>query len=203
MNEPIEREGQLYPEDQLRRYFSLPDGEADAILSVCDTKSTGSDYCVLLVGYLYGQDVYIEDCVCENYAPDVVENSLVQMLLKHNVQLSRFESNAAGGKVAQIVQERVKAAGGRTRIETKWSQANKETKIQVEQPWVVQHCLFRDNSVLKGSEWGEYRDMLRQLCGYSLLGRNKHDDVPDAFAQFSQYIQGIGGNRAEIVKRPF
>ena len=203
MNEPIEREGQLYPEDQLRRYFSLPDGEPDAILSVCDTKSTGSDYCVLLVGYLYGQDVYIEDCVCENYAPDVVENNLVHMLLLHNVQLSRFESNAAGGKVAQIVQERVKAAGGRTRIETKWSQANKETKIQVEQPWVVQHCLFRDNSVLKGSEWVEYRDMLRQLCGYSLLGRNKHDDVPDAFAQLSQYIQGIGGNRAEIVKRPF
>jgi predicted phage terminase large subunit-like protein len=125
------------------------------------------------------------------------------MLIKHNVNLARFESNAAGGKVAQIVQERVRGEGGKTRIETKWTQANKETKIQVEQPWVVQHCLFRDDSVLKGSEWSEYREMLRLLCGYSLIGRNKHDDVPDAFAQLSQYIQGIGGNKAEIVKRPF
>lgn len=203
MNEPIEREGQLYPEDQLQRYFSLPDEDPDGIIAVCDTKSTGSDYCVLLVAYLYGSKAYIEDCVCENYAPDVVENSLVHMLIKHNVNLARFESNAAGGKVAQIVQERVRGEGGKTRIETKWTQANKETKIQVEQPWVVQHCLFRDDSVLKGSEWSEYREMLRLLCGYSLIGRNKHDDVPDAFAQLSQYIQGIGGNKAEIVKRPF
>ena len=73
----------------------------------------------------------------------------------------------------------------------------------MEQPWVVQHCLFRDDTVLKGSEWSEYREMLRLLCGYSLIGRIKHDDVPDAFAQLSQYIQGIGGNKAEIVKRPF
>ena len=203
MNEPIEREGQLYNEDQLRRFFELPDGEPDGILAVCDTKSTGSDYCVLLICYLYGSDAYVVDCVCENYAPDVVETSLVQMLLKHSVQIARFESNAAGGKVAQIIQDRVKEAGGKTKIETKWTQANKETKIQVEQPWVVAHCLFRDNSRLKGAEWSEYRDMLRLLCGYSLMGRNKHDDVPDAFAQLSQYIQGIGGNKAEIIRRPF
>lgn len=34
MNQPIEREGQLYNEDELRRYFDLPDREPDAILSV-------------------------------------------------------------------------------------------------------------------------------------------------------------------------
>ena len=203
MNEPYEREGLLYHEEQLRRYFDLPDGDPDGILAVCDTKSTGSDYCVLLVCYLYGSDAYIVDCVCENYAPDIVETSLVQMLLKHNVNMARFESNAAGGKIAQIIQQRVKESGGKTKIETKWTQANKETKIQVEQPWVVQHCLFKDDTTLKGAEWSEYRDMLRQLCGYSLLGRNKHDDAPDAFAQLSQYIQGIGGNKAEIVRRPF
>ena len=203
MNEPIEREGQLYPQDRLRRYFELPEADPDGIIAVCDTKAAGSDYCVLLIGYLYGQDVYVEDCVCENYAPDVVENSLVRMLLKHNPHMARFESNAAGGKVAQVVQERVKEGGGKTRIETKWTQANKETKIQMEQPWVLDHCLFRDDTVLRGSEWIEYRDMLRLLCGYTLIGRNKHDDVPDAFAQLSQYVQGIGGNRAEIVKRPF
>ena len=37
MNQPIEREGQLYSEDELRRYFELPDRKPDAILFVCDT----------------------------------------------------------------------------------------------------------------------------------------------------------------------
>lgn len=38
MTSPIEREGQLYPEDRLRRYFELPDKAPEAIIAVCDTK---------------------------------------------------------------------------------------------------------------------------------------------------------------------
>lgn len=37
MNEPIEREGQLYNGDELRRYFDLPDRKPDAILPICDS----------------------------------------------------------------------------------------------------------------------------------------------------------------------
>ena len=33
MNEPIEREGQLYPPEELKRYFSLPEGDPDAIFA--------------------------------------------------------------------------------------------------------------------------------------------------------------------------
>ena len=44
MNEPIEREGLLYAEDELRRYFELPDGEPDGVVSICDTKDKGKDY---------------------------------------------------------------------------------------------------------------------------------------------------------------
>lgn len=56
LNQPIEREGLLYSEDELRRYFELPDGEPDAILSVCDTKDRGTDYCGMPVVYKYGED---------------------------------------------------------------------------------------------------------------------------------------------------
>jgi len=203
LNIPIEREGLLYSRDTLRRYFELPDTEPDSILCVCDTKTTGSDYCVLPVAYQYGQDFYIEDVVCENYAPDVVENSLVNMLCKHNPQMAQFESNVAGGKLAQIVQEKIRKKGCRTKITSKWTQANKETKIQVESPWVLDHCLFKDDSVIKGGAFKEYRSMLDQLTQYTLAGKNKHDDVPDAFAQLSIFVQGIGGNRVKIGKRPF
>ena len=203
MTRPIEREGVLYPADELRRYFELPDTEPDAILAVCDTKTTGKDYCVLPIVYQFGTDFYVEDVVCENFAPDVVENSVVQMLCKHNPQMARFESNVAGGKMAQVVQERIKEQGCRTKITTKWTQANKETKIQMESPWVKQHCLFKDESILKGEEFREYRQMLQQLTSYSMAGKNLHDDVPDAFAQLSQFVQSIAGNKVVVRRRPF
>ena len=43
MNEPIEREGLLYHQDELRRYFELPKEDPDAIIGICDTKDKGTD----------------------------------------------------------------------------------------------------------------------------------------------------------------
>jgi predicted phage terminase large subunit-like protein len=201
MNQPIEREGLLYSEDELRRYFELPDGEPDAILSVCDTKDRGTDYCGMPVAYKYGNDYYIEKIICDNSNPEVVETRLVMTLLEHKVHMSRFESNSAGGRVAQKVQEQVKAKGGITKITTKYTTANKETKIIVNSPWVKEHCLFKDNSVIGGDK--EYKRAMNFLCSYTMAGKNKNDDIPDAFAQLSEFCQSLDGNKVEIFQRPF
>lgn len=203
MNEPIEREGQLYPPEQLQRYFDLPEGDPDGIIGVCDTKTTGSDFCVMPIAYKYGDKYYIEDVLCENYAPNVVEVNLVNKICEWNPHMVRFESNVAGGKLAADVQQAVKDRNCRTKIETKWTQQNKETKILVEAPWVLEHCIFKDESVLHGDKWREYRKFLQGLCSYSLEGKNKHDDCPDAMAQFSQFAQGLGGNKVQIMRRIF
>ena len=200
MNQPIEREGLLYQEDELRRYFELPDGEPDAIISVCDTKDRGTDYCGMPIAYQYGQDFYIEHIICDNSNPEIVETRLVMALLEHKVQLSRFESNSAGGRVAQKVQEQVKAKGGRTKITTKYTTANKETKIIVNSPWIKEHCLFKDSSVITDKE---YKRALNFLCTYTMAGKNKNDDIPDAFAQLSEFAQSLEGNKVSVFKRPF
>lgn len=201
LNQPIEREGLLYSEDELRRYFELPDGEPDAILSVCDTKDRGTDYCGMPVVYKYGDDYYVEKIICDNSNPEVVETRLVMTLLEHKVQMSRFESNSAGGRVAQKVQEQVKAKGGITKITTKYTTANKETKIIVNSPWVKEHCLFKDSSVIKSDK--EYRRAMNFLCSYTMAGKNKFDDIPDVFAQLSEFVQSLVGGRVEVFKRPF
>lgn len=201
MNEPIEREGQLYPESELRRYFELPDGEPDAVIAVCDTKDKGDDYCVLPVAVKYGEDYYIDAVVCDNGAPGMVEARLASVLTEHHVQLAQFESNAAGGKIAEKVQGEIKRLGGITKIVTKYTTANKETKIIVNSPWVKERCLFKDGSVI--GEDREYRLFLRMLTGYTMAGRNKHDDVPDALAQLALYAQTFGMRTASVVTRPF
>ena len=122
-------------------------------------------------------------------------------LLQHKAQMGQFESNSAGGKVAEKVQKEVKEAGGIAKITTKYTTQQKETKIIVNSPWVKDHVLFKDNSVIKKGK--EYRRMLNFLCGYTMAGKNKHDDVPDALAMFAEYVQQLEGNKVEVFRRPF
>ena len=197
MQQPLDREGRLYDPDELRRYFELPDGKPDAIISVCDTKDRGSDDCVMPIAYVYGNNYYIEDVLCDNGKPEIVDELLIQMLLKHNVQISCFESNSAGGRVAQTVQAGVKARGGITKIETRYTTQNKETKILANSPWVKEHCLFKDDTVSDK----DYKKVINKLCGYSVSSRNKHDDVCDAFAQLALYAESMGGAKVKVIQR--
>lgn len=201
MNQPIEREGLLYDIDELRRYFELPLGEPDAIIGICDTKDKGSDYAFLPAVYVYGNDYYIEDCVCDNNLPNIVDTRLVDILNRNKVQMCRFESNSAGGRIAEKVQSEIKERGGITRITTKFTSANKETKIIVNSAWIKEHCLFKDESLYKRqSDYGKMMDM---LGSYTVAGKNKHDDVPDGLAMLSEFAQSMSGSRVEVFRRPW
>lgn len=201
MNEPIEREGQLYHPDELRRFFELPDREPDAIVAVCDTKAKGSDYAFMPVIYEYGRDCYVADCICDNGEPGMVEERLVQLLLKHRVQQAQFESNSAGWKVAENVQDRVRERGGRTKITIKPTTANKETKIVVNAPTVKERFLFLDSGKYKPNS--DYGRMMSFLVNYTMAGRNKHDDVPDGMAMAALYVEGIAAPKVTVFARPF
>ena len=191
MNQPIEREGLLYSADELRRYFELPDREPDAIMACVDTKDRGSDYCAMPIVYQYGPDYYVEMILCDNSNPEIVEARLTAELLAHKVDMARFESNSAGGRIAEKVQKEVKENGGKTRITTKYTTANKETKIILNSPFVKEHFLFKDESIAKKDK--EYNRAMQMLCGYTMMGKNKHDDV----------LQSFERGQVEVFKRPF
>lgn len=200
MNQPIEREGLLYHPDELRRYFELPEREPDAILCVCDTKDKGADYCAMPIAYQYGQDYYIEDVVFNNANPEIVEAEIVSKLLEHRVHMARFESNSAGGRVAQCVQEEVRKRGGRTKITTKFTTQNKETKIVMASPFVKEHFLFKDPSVIKDKT---YRAFMNNVCSWTMNGKAKHDDGPDSLAMLADYAETFISGQVQIFARPF
>jgi predicted phage terminase large subunit-like protein len=201
MNQPIERDGLLYQEDELRRYFELPEGDPDAIIGICDTKDKGTDYAFLPVAYVYGQNYYIEDCVCDNGLPEIVDVRLADILVRHIVKQCRFESNSAGGRVAEKVQQLVKDRGGITHITTKYTTANKETKIIVNSAWVKEHCLFKDKTTYKrNSEYGKFINM---LCSYTMAGKNKNDDTADGMAMLAEYAQSFAANQVTVFQRPW
>ena len=201
LNEPIEREGLLYAQDELRRFFDLPAEEPDAVIGVCDTKDRGTDYAFLPVAYVYGQDYYIGDCVCDNRLPEVVDARLTEILLRDKVKACRFESNSAGGRIAEKIQQEVKAKRGVTHITTKFTSSNKETRIIVNSAWVKEHCLFLDESCYRRQD--DYGKMMNMLCSYTVAGKNKNDDVPDGLAMLADFAQSLGGQQVEVFKRPW
>ena len=96
------------------------------------------------------------------------------------MQLCQFESNSAGWHIAEKVDKRQKELGGRCSISTKYTTANKETKIITNAPMVKERCLFKDPSLYKrNSEYGRF---MENLMTYSMYGKVKHDDGPDSMA---------------------
>ena len=199
MCQPIEREGQLYDPESLKRYYELPDREPDVIFAVCDTKEQGPDYCAMPIVYKYGDEYYIDKFICDNGNPDIIEERITQTLVERGVKLARFESNRGGTLFATDVQKKVKAKGGITKITTKWNQTNKDTRIITRAGWVKEHCVFKDESIYDK----EYRTAMDMLCQYNMAGKNKHDDVPDVMADLADYVENMGVASVSVAKRFF
>lgn len=199
MGQPVERTGILYPTDELQRFFDLPTEEPDAVLAVCDTKNKGDDYFCMPIAYQYGDKFYIVSILCDNKTPEVVEPRLVNSLLNYGVKMARFESNSAGGRIAENVQNKIKDKNGITKIVTKYSTANKETRIIVDSAFVKEHFLFRDTSKYDA----EYRVAMNFLVSYTMSGKNRHDDVPDAMSMLADFVQTKVRPQAIVMKRPF
>ena len=201
MNEPIEREGLLYEPGELRRFFELPDREPDTILAICDTKEQGSDFCTMPIMYQYGNDFYMDKIIFDNGKVEAIEERVAQTLIDRKVRMCRIESNRGGTMFAQNVQKRLKELGGMTSITTKWTQSNKETRIIANSGMIKSHVLFKDESLYPLDR--EYRDAMNQLCSYSMMGKNKHDDAPDALSLFVDWQLSDRANIATVMKRPF
>lgn len=205
MNEPIEREGLLFPKDDLQYYSDIPvdeDGnvlEPDFRFAIADTKDKGADYGFMPIIWVYGNLGYVVDMVCDNGKPEAVEAEFVDFLIRYKVQACRFESNAAGGKIADKVNAEIKKRGYHCNITKKFTTSNKETRIQVNSPQIKMRFLFKANF----DKTTMYGNAMSMLVTYVLSGKNKHDDVPDGLSMANEFWDSFEGQKVEIIKRPF
>ena len=201
-NDPVEREGLLYHDDEIRRYLELPLDEPDAVLSIVDTKNKGTDYFVQPVLLQYGDKYYCVDCICSDdsdYERQYARST--NLILTNKVEACQFESNNGGDRIALEVSKRVKEAKGYCNITQSFTTQNKETKIIVYAPWVKEHIIFRDRSMYNPND--DYGKMMSFLLGYSPMGKNKHDDVPDAFSSFAKWKNRPETPPTIVGRRPF
>lgn len=194
--EPIEREGLLFPEDKIRRYLNLPHGEPEIVTGQCDTKGKGTDYFVLPVLQKYGEDYYCVDCVCDNTADyEMQYENAANVLTNNKVQECEFERNAGGDRVAMEVNKRVEKKGWICNITDTPTETNKEARIFQCSNWILQHVIFKDQSLYKPNE--PYGVMMSLLKRYSVSGKKQLDDVPDVFSNFALRVTN-GNNVAKV-----
>lgn len=190
--EPIEREGLLFPDDKIRRYLNLPHGEPEIITAQCDTKGKGTDYFVMPILQKYGEDYYCVDCVCDNTADyEIQYENASNTLVNNQVQECEFERNAGGDRVAMEVNKRVENKGWICNITDVPTETNKEARIFQCSNWILQHIIFKDQSLYKSNE--PYGVMMSLLKQYSASGKKQLDDVPDVFSNFA--LRMTKGNR--------
>ena len=200
MGSPYIREGLLFARETLRRYFELPDGDPDAIWAVCDPAQGGGDDTFLPVMFQYGDDHYMVDCICDDSLPEVTDIRCAEILTRYKVRRCQYESNAAGTRTAANVQSLIKDQKGITKIITKHTQSNKDTKILANSTWVKQHVLFKDDTIIENKT--DYQKAMRLLTMYTAMGGKKErDDVPDGLTQYAEFIIDSVASVVEIRKR--
>ena len=200
--EPIEREGLLFPDDKIRRYLNLPHGAPELITAQCDTKGKGTDYFVLPVLQKYGDDYYCVDAVCDNTADyETQYENAANILVNNEVQECEFERNAGGDRVAMEVNKRVESKGWICNITDTPTETNKEARIFQCSSWILQHVIFKDPSKYKPNE--PYGIMMSLLKQYSVSGKKQLDDVPDVFSNFALRVnKGIAKRHTTIMSSP-
>lgn len=185
MNQPIEREGLLYHENEFGRYFKLPDREPDQIIGVCDTKDRGADYCFMPIFWQYDDKYYLDALVYSNDDIEIIDEMIIRTLIEFNPHTIQFESNSAGGRMADDIQKAIERRC-RTQITKKYTTQNKETKIIANSAWIKRHVMLKDSSLYNPQS--QYGQMITALFSYTQMGRNPHDDVPDGLAMFAEMV---------------
>ena len=200
MQQPIEREGLLFPDDKIRKYLSLPHGEPQLITAQCDTKGKGTDYFVLPVLQKYDDDdlYYCVDCVCDNTADyEMQYENAANVLVNNKVQECEFERNAGGDRVAMEVNKRVQEKGWICNITDVPTETNKEARIFQCSSWILQHIVFKDESLYSPKE--PYGIMMSLLKRYSVSGKKQLDDVPDVFSNFALRMTKKNRKRETVI----
>lgn len=212
--EPIEREGALFNPEHMNFYNGvLPNEEPLKIVAACDVALGGSDYLAMPIAYVFVDgSVYIHDVIFDNSEKSITKPRVVDALVSNNVTTAFFEANAGGEGYKDEVDVELKKKGKEINLVSKFAQqmilstgghASKSQVRKEQRIWdnaaEIRKFYFRDN----GCQNVEYRKFMNNVYAFTMTGRNKHDDAPDALASLSVFLQrGTGTKPARIMRSP-
>lgn len=200
MNQPVEREGLLFPADELR-YFNgvLPDGEPDRKLMVMDIAWGGGDFTACPIAYVYGDAVFIPDLVFNNGDKTVTRPEVVGKIIQHKINVARGEANNGGDEYCDVVDSQLRQQGYHCSVRSQRAPSGQSKLSRIIQyaPDIKRFYFLDEKHQSK-----EYKAFMEQVTMFTQLGKVPHDDAPDSLAQLADELYN-GISKIEPVKRPF
>ena len=200
MNQPVEREGLLFPADELR-YFNgiLPDGEPDRKLMVMDIAWGGGDFTACPIAYVYGDAVFIPDLVFNNGDKTVTRPEVVGKIIQHKINVVRGEANNGGEEYCDVVDSQLRQQGYHCSVRSQRAPSGQSKLSRIIQyaPDIKRFYFLDEKHQSK-----EYKAFMEQVTMFTQLGKVPHDDAPDSLAQLADELYN-GISKIEPVKRPF
>ena len=180
MGQPYVREGLLFPSEELNYYNGvLPDGEPDRIIAACDVAWGGGDYLSMPVCYCYGDACYVHDVVFSNLDKTVTQPLVIAAIKKHLPHIVQFEANNGGSEYCSTIDETLRKDNIRLNLTSRKapSNMNKIARIVQVAPEIKRMYFISHDHAPE-----QYREFMRWLCTFTIVGKNEHDDAPDSLA---------------------
>jgi len=210
--QPIERDGLVFNRENLSFYNELPSEEPDRIVAYADVSHGGEDYFSLPIGYVYGNEVYIEKVLFKNKfgGDDYIRPYVRDILVKNNVSRCCVEKNIGGDFFATLMEQDLKANNYRCNITTHNAPTNKRKldrilACQNEIKGIASEndtfkLYFKNPELIKGDK--DYMNAMQNLYSWNQnpnMQTRQHDDFPDSLAgMITNVLGGKTSGKARI-----
>lgn len=179
--DPVDIVGRLYTE--LKEYTEPPEN-VRSVEAYFDTADQGEDY---LCGLIYDEkdsDAFVKDVMYTQAPMEETEDEAARIITLHNVNICRIESNNGGRGWGRNVMRIAREKYGNTITQFKFitQTKNKESRILTNSTGVMNRVHFPQGWQTLFSDYA--RDMLR----HQRIGKNAHDDAPDATTGVYEYL---------------
>lgn len=196
----VERDGLVFNKDNVSFYENLPDEKPDRVIAYADVSHGGADYFSMPIGYVYGNEVYIEDILFKNKfgGDDYIRPLVRDMIMKHNVSRLGVEKNNGGDFFSTLIDKDLKEKNYRCNITTHNAPSNKAKLDRILACQNEIKGIATENNTYKlyfkaHSESTQYNNAMKQLYNWNQnpsMQTKQHDDFPDSLAGLITNVLG-------------
>lgn len=211
---PIERLGIVFPEEELKKYFEEPTTGLERRIAAVDVAWGGGDSLSMPICSEYSnRDVYLTDVIFSQAKKEETIPMVVNAIINYGITTCFFEANNGGDMYAEKVDEELKLRGYRCNIN--WGRVP-TTKSKLDRILACQGAIkgvassdyrlfIKERKTIKGNKmYNEFLDEVIKFNQTPSMQGKQHDDAPDSLASLFTNVLGcvrIGSARSTYSRK--
>ena len=197
---PIERLGIVFSEEELRKFITEPEYGLERRIAAVDVAWGGGDSLSMPICSEYdNHDVYLTDVIFSQGKKEETIPLVVNAIINYKITACHFEANNGGDMYAEKVQEELKKRDYRcnitySKVPTTKSKLDRILSVQGAIKGVAEseyRLLVKERKIIRGNKM--YNDFLDELTKFNQSANmqgKQHDDAPDSLASLFANVLG-------------